>query len=137
MQDLSANIAWSFLSVNMQNNIAPWYNCMIITWKGVLKTVQHNTVLFVMESRVSSNCTCNIHRLSSEKEVNWKENTVGKIARRRQIQKSTHDQILIEWSAGQLSQIVKILRDFTGANCRKPKAKPNYGWHTSPLKALA
>ena len=49
---------------------------MIITWKGVLKTVQHNTVLFVMESRVSSNCTCNIHRLSSEKEVNWKENIV-------------------------------------------------------------
>ena len=83
---------------------------MIITWKGVLKTVQHNTVLFVMESR--SNCTCNIHKLSSEKEVNWKENTVGKIARRRQIQKSTHDQILIEWSAGRLPQIVKILRDF-------------------------
>ena len=39
-----------------------------------------------MESRVSSNCTRNIHRPSTpEKEVNWKENTAGKIAKRRQI----------------------------------------------------
>ena len=39
-----------------------------------------------MESRVSSNCTCNIHRPSNpEKEVNRKENTVGKIAKRRLI----------------------------------------------------
>ena len=36
-----------------------------------------------MESRVSGNCTRNIHRPSApEKEVNRKENTVGKIANR-------------------------------------------------------
>ena len=39
-----------------------------------------------MECGVSSNCACKIHRLSTlEKEVNRKENTVGKIAKRRQI----------------------------------------------------
>ena len=39
-----------------------------------------------MESRVSSNCTRNINRLSTpENEVNRKENTVGKIAKRRLI----------------------------------------------------
>ena len=36
-----------------------------------------------MESRVSSNCTRNINRPSPpEKEVNRKENTVGKIAKK-------------------------------------------------------
>ena len=35
-----------------------------------------------MDSRVSSNCTRNIHRLATpEKEVNRKENTVGKISK--------------------------------------------------------
>ena len=39
-----------------------------------------------MESRASSNCTRNIYRPSTaEKEVNRKENTVGKTATRRQI----------------------------------------------------
>ena len=49
-----------------------------------------------MESRVSSNRSGNIHRPSTpEKEVNQKKkkNTVGKkIAKRRQIRKSTHAQ---------------------------------------------
>ena len=37
----------------------------------------------VMESKVSRNCTGNIHRPSTpEKEVNRKKNTVGKIAKR-------------------------------------------------------
>ena len=37
---------------------------------------------YVMESGVSSNCTRNINRLSTpEKEVNRKENTVGKISK--------------------------------------------------------
>ena len=40
----------------------------------------------VLESQVSSNCTRNTHRPSTpEKEVNRKENTVGKIAKRRLI----------------------------------------------------
>ena len=39
-----------------------------------------------MESRVSSDCKRNIHRPSTpEKEVNRIENTVGKVAKRRQI----------------------------------------------------
>ena len=39
-----------------------------------------------MESRVSSNCTRNIHGPSApEKEVNRNEDTPGKIAKRRQI----------------------------------------------------
>ena len=39
-----------------------------------------------MESRVSNNCTRNIFKHSTpEKEVNWKENTVGKIVKRRQV----------------------------------------------------
>ena len=55
---------------------------------------------YVMESRVSRNCTRNIHRPSTPgKEVNWKENAVGKIAKRRQlprhIRKFTLVQILI------------------------------------------
>ena len=55
---------------------------------------------YVMESRVSRNCTRYIHRPSTPgKEVNWKENTVGKIAKRRQLprhlRKFTLAQILI------------------------------------------
>ena len=49
-----------------------------------------------MESRVSSNCTCNIHKPSApEKEVNWKGNTGGKIVQMQQIWKSMHALILI------------------------------------------
>ena len=41
---------------------------------------------YVMDSRVSSNCTRNIYRRSTpEEEVNRKEDTLGKIAKRRQI----------------------------------------------------
>ena len=50
----------------------------------------------VMESTVSSNYIRDIHRPSTpEKEVNRKENTVDKIAKGRQIRKSTHAQIPI------------------------------------------
>ena len=39
-----------------------------------------------MEFRVSNNCTRNIYKHSTpEKEVNRKENTVGKIVKRRQV----------------------------------------------------
>ena len=45
-----------------------------------------------MESRVFSKCTRNIHRPSKpEKEVNRKENTVGKIS--HSLRKSTHTHI--------------------------------------------
>ena len=90
--------------------------------------------------------------LRLKKDDNHKENTVGKIAKRRQIKKATHAQIPIfdvmlatkkirifrvgfiafannkktafatplflafKYSAGQFSQIVKILGDFTNAN---------------------
>ena len=41
---------------------------------------------YVMESRVSSNCNRNIYRHSTaEEEVNRKEDTLGKIAKGRQI----------------------------------------------------
>ena len=71
------------------------YDRTIVFRKGVLK--QLNTIRFyVMESRASSYCTRNIHRpFTPEKEVNRKENTVGKIAKRRQIRKSTRAQIPI------------------------------------------
>ena len=47
-----------------------------------------------MESRVSSNCTRNISEpFTPEYEVNRKENTVEKIAKRRQIRKFTNAQI--------------------------------------------
>ena len=49
-----------------------------------------------METKVSRNCTLNIHRSSTPgKEANQKENTAGKIAKRRQIRKFTHAQIQI------------------------------------------
>ena len=70
------------------------YDRTIFIRKGVLK--QLNTISFyVMESRASSYCTRNIHRpFTPEKEVNRKD-TVGKIAKRRQIRKSTRAQIPI------------------------------------------
>ena len=47
-----------------------------------------------MESRASINYTRYIHRPSTpDKEVNRKENSVGKIANRRQIRKFTQAQI--------------------------------------------
>ena len=49
-----------------------------------------------MESMCSSNYTCNIHRPSTrEKEVGQTLNTMGKIAKRRQLRKCTHAQIQI------------------------------------------
>ena len=51
---------------------------------------------YVMESMCSSNYTCNIHRPSTrEKEVSQTVNTMGKIAKRRQLRKCTHAQIQI------------------------------------------
>ena len=51
---------------------------------------------YVMESWVSSNCTSNIYRPSTpEKEVNRKEDTVGKIAKRRQI--VTDSKVYASW----------------------------------------
>ena len=41
---------------------------------------------YVIESRVSSNLTYNIQRPSApEKELNEKQNTVGKVAKRQQV----------------------------------------------------
>ena len=49
-----------------------------------------------MESWVSSNCNSNIYRPSTpEKEVNRKEDTVGKIAKRRQI--VTDSKVYASW----------------------------------------
>ena len=76
--------------------MAARYDRTIVIWKGVLKQLDS---IYVMESRVSSNCTRNIHGPSApEKEVNRKEDTPGKIAKRRQIAtdlKFTHTQIQI------------------------------------------
>ena len=60
-----------------------------------LKRCVKNTLtlysFYVIKSRVSRNFYRNIHRpFTPEKEVNRKENTVGKIAKRLQIRKSTH-----------------------------------------------
>ena len=38
--------------------------------------------------------------------------------------------LAFNWSAGQFSQIVKFLGDFTIENWKKSKAKPNYCWRT-------
>ena len=66
--------------------MAARYDCMIVNWKGMFKTVQHSTVFMKWNRGFSSNCTRNIHRPSTpEKEVNWKENTTRKIAKRRKI----------------------------------------------------
>ena len=63
--------------------MAARYDRTIVIWKGVLKQLDS---IYVMESRVSSNCTRNIHGPSApEKEVNRKEDTPEKIAKRRQI----------------------------------------------------
>ena len=76
----------SFESVNMQNK----HGGSIRSYDSHLKRYVKNSLtqpsFYVMESRVFSNCTRNIHRPSTpEKEVNWKENTAGKIAKRWQI----------------------------------------------------
>ena len=45
-----------------------------------------NTAYFLYIHISQVNCNCNIHKPSTpEKEVNRKENTVGEIAKRRQI----------------------------------------------------
>ena len=76
----------SFKSVNMQNK----HGGSIRSHDSYLKRYVKNSLtqhsFYVTKSRVSNNCTRNIHRPSTpEKEVNWKENTAGKIAKRRQI----------------------------------------------------
>ena len=51
----------------------------------VKNSLTQYSFLYVMESRVSSNCTRNIHwPPTAEKEVNRKGNTLWKIAKRRQ-----------------------------------------------------
>ena len=68
----------------------------MIVWllpEKVFKNSSTQYSCYVMESRVT---TGSIHSPSMpEKEVNWKENTVRKIAKRQQIWKSTHAQIPI------------------------------------------
>ena len=69
-------------SVNMQNK----HGGSIRSHDCYLKKTVKNSLIqysfYVMDSRVSSNCTRNIHRLATpEKEVNRKENTVGKISK--------------------------------------------------------
>ena len=76
----------SFKSVNTQNK----HGGSIRSHDSYLKRYVKNSLtqrsFYVTKSWVSSNCTRNIHRPSTpEKEVNWKENTAGKIAKRRQI----------------------------------------------------
>ena len=73
----------SFKSVNMQNK----HGGSIRSHDSYLKRYVKNSLtqrsFYVTKSWVSSNCTRNIHRPSTpEKEVNWKENTAGKIAKR-------------------------------------------------------
>lgn len=62
--------------------------------KRCVKNSSTKFSFYEMESRVSSNCTRNISEpFTPEYEVNRKENTVGKIAKRRQIRKFTNAQI--------------------------------------------
>ena len=66
------------MSACKTNMVACYYHTIVI-WKGVFKTVFTQYSFYVIESRVSSNCTYNIHRPSMpEKEVNQKENIEGK-----------------------------------------------------------
>ena len=72
----------SFKSVNMQNKHGGSIRSHDSHLKRYVKNSLTQPSFYVMESRVSSNCTRNIHRPSApEKEVNWKENTAGKIAK--------------------------------------------------------
>ena len=76
----------SFKSVNMQNKHGGSIRSHDSHLKRYVKNSLTQPSFYVMESRVSSNCTRNIHRPSTpEKEVNLKENTAGKIVKRRQI----------------------------------------------------
>ena len=62
--------------------------------KRCVKSSSTKYSFYEMESRVSSNCTRNISEpFTPEYEVNRKENTVGKIAKQRQIRKFTNAQI--------------------------------------------
>ena len=81
------------LSVNMQNK----YGMQTKHGRRCVKNNLTQYSIYILESRVSSKYNRNIHRPSTpEKEVNQKENTVGKIAKRRQIRKSTHARLLSE-----------------------------------------
>ena len=79
VQDLGANIVKALKVSTCKTNMVARYDRTIDIWKGVLKNS-----FYVMESSVSSNYTRNIHKSSTpKKEVNRRENTVGKIAKRR------------------------------------------------------
>ena len=94
-RDLSTNITRSLKVSTCKTNMAARYDSTI---ERCVKNSLTQYSFYVMESRVSSNCTRNVHRLSTpEKEVNRKENTVGKISQisGRQIRKSALAQIPI------------------------------------------
>ena len=78
----------SFKSLNMQNGGSiRSHDCYL---KKCVENSLTQYIFFVMESRVSGNCIRNIHKpCAPEKEINRKGNTVGKIAKGRQIRKST------------------------------------------------
>ena len=69
-QDLGANKSRALKVSTCKTNMAARYDRKIVIWKGVFK--QFNTIQFL----------CFVYRPStSEKEVNRKENTMGKIAK--------------------------------------------------------
>ena len=71
----------SFKRVNMQNKHGGSIRSQNCYLKRCVKNSSTQYSFHVTESRVSSNCTRSSHRPSTpEKEVNWKGNTVGKIA---------------------------------------------------------
>ena len=89
-RDLGANIARA-LQVSTCKQIWRLDTISRLLSEKVCQNSLTQYSFYVMESWVSSNCTRNIHWPSRpEREVNRKENTVGKIAKRRQIRKSTH-----------------------------------------------
>ena len=66
MRDLGANTVQILKVSTCNTNMVARYDRTIVNWKGVLKNS-----FYVMESRVSSNYTRNIHRPSTpEKEGN-------------------------------------------------------------------
>ena len=84
---MGANIARA-----MQNK----HDRMRLLSEEVCYHIKTQLSFYVMDSRLSSNCTRNIHRPSSpDREVNRKENTVEKITKRRQNRKFTHVNIKI------------------------------------------
>ena len=92
-RDLGANTVRALKLSTCKTSMAARYDHAIVIWKGVLKTVRRSTVFmwwnlgFPMIALLIF-----IGLLRLKKEVNQKENTVEKIAKRRQIRKSTYAQ---------------------------------------------